>query len=104
MIHNWFGFENICMTHTHHVGNDFELFVVASFFVIFIYSQPKKGIFVLTAVGIVSTVARFYVTYFNDITVYVSFKTKFVDFEAFKGKFCSVISFAVSLNFMRLLI
>lgn len=76
MMHNWFGFENICMTHTHHIGTDFELFVVAAFLIVFIYFKPKSGFSVLAFIGIVSTVARFYVTYVNDITVYVSFKTK----------------------------
>ncbi|XP_070502430.1 nose resistant to fluoxetine protein 6-like [Chironomus tepperi] len=73
MIHNWFGFENICMTHTHHVGTDFELFLTAPILVTLLYKYPKKtsiGIFILATL---STIARFYTTYVNDLTVYVLF-------------------------------
>lgn len=72
MIHNWFGFENVCMTHTHHVGTDFELFVVALFFIIFVYFRPKEGFLTVSALSIVSTIARFYTTYNEKISVYVS--------------------------------
>jgi len=36
MIHNWFGFENICMTHTHHIGkkrhSQYELHLITLYF------------------------------------------------------------------------
>lgn len=73
MIHNWFGFENICMTHTHHIGTDFELFLVTPLIVILLHKYPKStgiGMFVL---GVISTMGRFYVTYARDMTVYVLF-------------------------------
>ncbi|KAL7028529.1 hypothetical protein ACKWTF_005882 [Chironomus riparius] len=73
MIHNWFGFENICMTHTHHVGTDFELFLTAPILVTLLYKYPKKtgiGMFIL---AVLSTIIRFYTTYVKDLTVYVLF-------------------------------
>lgn len=73
MIHNWFGFENICMTHTHHVGTDFGLFLSAPFVILFLYKHPKKASVVIFLLALASTVARFYITYAKDMTVYVLF-------------------------------
>lgn len=73
MIHNWFGFENICMTHTHHIGTDFELFLVAPLLVTFLYKHPKNTSIAIFIMAVVSTIARYYVTYARDMTVYVLF-------------------------------
>lgn len=73
MIHNWFGFENICMTHTHHVGTDFGLFLSAPFIVMFLYKHPRRASLVIFLLAVASTLARFYVTNARDMTVYVLF-------------------------------
>ena len=73
MIHNWFGFENICMTHTHHVGTDFGLFLTAPFIIMFLYKNPRSASAVIFSLALISTAARFYVTYLRDTTVYVLF-------------------------------
>lgn len=73
MIHNYFGFENICMTHTHHVGTDFGLFLCAPFVIMALYKFPRKALTAITLLAVVSTIGRFYVTYARDITVYVLF-------------------------------
>lgn len=71
MIHNWFGFENICMTHTHHVGTDFALFVVGIILVTFLYRHPRRTTQLIIVLSALSTVATFYVVYKREITVYV---------------------------------
>lgn len=73
MIHNWFGFENICMTHTHHIGTDFELFLAAPIIVIMLHKYPKSTGIMMFILGLISTIGRFYVTYSRDMTVYVLF-------------------------------
>lgn len=73
MIHNWFGFENICMTHTHHVGTDFSLFLTAPFITIFLYKHPKGTSAIVFILAALSTAARFYTTYVKNLTVYVLF-------------------------------
>ncbi|KAG5684659.1 hypothetical protein PVAND_013877 [Polypedilum vanderplanki] len=73
MIHNWFGFENICMTHTHHIGTDFELFLTAPFLVILLHKYPKKTSWGIFIAALLSTVARYYITYARNMTVYVLF-------------------------------
>lgn len=71
MIHNWFGFENICMTHTHHVGTDFGLFLCAPFIVALLYKYPRKGSAAIFLLALLSTIGRFYITYTREMTVYV---------------------------------
>ncbi|XP_011502852.1 PREDICTED: nose resistant to fluoxetine protein 6-like [Ceratosolen solmsi marchali] len=74
-IHNYFGFENMCLTHTHHVGIDTQLFALSPLMVLAIYKKPKIGITVLTLVAMLSTVLRFYVTYFYRLNNYIFFGT-----------------------------
>lgn len=76
MIHNWFGFKGICIANTHHVGTDFELFVVALVLVIFLHSQPVKGSLIVAALAVVSTIARFYIVYTRELTIYITNGTK----------------------------
>ena len=73
MIHNWFGFEKICMTHTHHVGTDFGLFLTAPFVIFYMFKSPRKASIVVFVLAMLSTIARFYVTYSRDLTVFVLF-------------------------------
>lgn len=79
MIHNWFGFENICLTHTHHIGTDFGLFLVAPFVITFLFKHPKKAAIFIFSLAVASTIARFYVTYARDMTVYVLFGLEWVE-------------------------
>lgn len=73
MIHNWYGFENICMTHTHHIGTDFELFLLAPLIIILLHKYPKRMSGVIFTLAVLSTAGRFYTTYVRDLTVYVLF-------------------------------
>ncbi|KAG5684658.1 hypothetical protein PVAND_013876 [Polypedilum vanderplanki] len=72
-IHNWFGFSNMCLTHTHHVGIDTELFWTSPFLIIALYKWPKIRMNVIIALGLLSTIARYYVSYAYELSNYVSF-------------------------------
>lgn len=74
-IHNYFGFENMCLTHTHHVGIDTQLFAISPLLVLLLYKRPKIGILVLGAIASISTVLRFYVMYIRHLNNYVYFGT-----------------------------
>jgi peptidoglycan/LPS O-acetylase OafA/YrhL len=76
MIHNWFGFENICMTHTHHIGTDFQLFLFAPILIILLHKYPKRMSAVIFILSVASTFGRFYVTHVRNMTVYVQFGIK----------------------------
>ncbi|XP_024941445.1 nose resistant to fluoxetine protein 6 isoform X2 [Cephus cinctus] len=74
-IHNYFGFENMCLTHTHHLGIDTQLFALSPLMIILLWKKPKIGAAILGAVAIASTVLRYYVTYFKRLNNYVFFGT-----------------------------
>lgn len=76
MIHNWFKFEEMCNLHTHHVGSDFELFLVAPILVTILWKWPKNGFLLILGLGTTSTVARFYVTYTRELLYFVQFGAK----------------------------
>jgi peptidoglycan/LPS O-acetylase OafA/YrhL len=75
-IHNWFGFSNMCLTHTHHVGIDTELFWTAPFFILALWKWPRKGAKVIVTLATLSTIARYYVTFKYDLSNYVFFGTR----------------------------
>lgn len=75
-IHNWFGFSNMCLTHTHHVGIDTELFSVAPFLILALWRWPKKGRNMIIGLATMSTIARYYVTYTHGLSNYVFFGTR----------------------------
>ncbi|XP_025992851.1 O-acyltransferase like protein [Solenopsis invicta] len=74
-IHNYFGFENICLTHTHHIGIDTQLFAISPLLVLFLYKKPKMGAIVLCVIASISTILRFYVTYTKNLNNYVYYGT-----------------------------
>ncbi|XP_014214340.1 nose resistant to fluoxetine protein 6-like [Copidosoma floridanum] len=74
-IHNYFGFEKMCLTHTHHVGIDTQLFFLSPLLVLAIYKRPKIGIPLLAILAVASTALRFYVTYHYRLNNYIFFGT-----------------------------
>lgn len=74
-IHNYFGFKNMCLTHTHHVGIDTELFVISPLFIWLLWKWPKKGTITLVVIALVTTIHRFYITYKLRLANYVYFGT-----------------------------
>lgn len=73
MIHNWFGFGTICITNTHHVGIDFELFVIALFFIVLLRFHELAGIVTIIVLATLSTIARFYVVFDRELIVYITY-------------------------------
>ncbi|KAH0564337.1 nose resistant to fluoxetine protein 6-like [Cotesia glomerata] len=74
-IHNYFGFENMCLTHTHHVGIDTQLFALSPLMILTLYKWPKFGGLTLAIIALLSTGLRFYVTYYKRLSNYVFFGT-----------------------------
>ncbi|XP_050308684.1 O-acyltransferase like protein-like [Anthonomus grandis grandis] len=74
-IHNYFGFKDMCLTHTHHLGIDTQLFFTSPFMIYGLWRWPLKGATALTTIATISTVARFYVTYTMRLSNYVHFGT-----------------------------
>ncbi|XP_012252676.2 nose resistant to fluoxetine protein 6-like isoform X2 [Athalia rosae] len=74
-IHNYFGFENMCLTHTHHLGIDTQLFAVSPVIVLLLWKKPKFGAFLLASLAVFSTILRYNVTYDRQLNNYVFFGT-----------------------------
>lgn len=70
-IQNWFGVNQICQFHTYHIAIDFQLFLLAPFMVLMLWKFPKRGAFAIVLLAVISTVARYYVTYVNNLSIYV---------------------------------
>lgn len=76
MIHNWFDTGNMCLLHTHHVGSDFELFLIAPILLTIMWRWPKKGFYFILFLASASTCARFYVTHSRELMYFVPFGAK----------------------------
>lgn len=75
-IQNFFGFANICVTNTHYVAVDTQLFLIAPFVTLIIWKHPYRGTLAVVGLAILSTVLRFYSTYMKELDTYVSFGTR----------------------------
>ncbi|XP_029053165.1 O-acyltransferase like protein-like [Osmia bicornis bicornis] len=74
-IHNYFGFETMCLTHTHHLGIDTQLFILSPVMVFLLYKNPKIGTIILTICAIFSTALRYFVIYYKRLSNYIFFGT-----------------------------
>ncbi|KAH8305318.1 hypothetical protein KR044_002142, partial [Drosophila immigrans] len=74
-IHNYFGFSEMCLTHTHHLGIDTELFAVAPIFILVLWRWPRRGLATLLLLCTVGTAARYYTTIVNQLSNYIYFGT-----------------------------
>ncbi|KAK0172238.1 hypothetical protein PV328_005583 [Microctonus aethiopoides] len=72
-IHNYCGFEKICLTHTHHIGIDTQLFIFSPIMVWLMYKWPKYGSIILGGLAIISTGLRYFVAYYKELNTYVYF-------------------------------
>ncbi|KAK6625956.1 hypothetical protein RUM43_006255 [Polyplax serrata] len=61
-IHNYFGFENMCLTHTHQLGIDMQLFLVSPILVYILWKSPRFGTVLLFLISSASTWLRYNVT------------------------------------------
>uniref|UniRef100_A0A1A9W8H9 Nose resistant-to-fluoxetine protein N-terminal domain-containing protein n=1 Tax=Glossina brevipalpis TaxID=37001 RepID=A0A1A9W8H9_9MUSC len=74
-IHNYFGFSEMCLTHTHHLGIDTELFIVAPIIILLLWKWPRNGFIILLTLCGIGTAARYYTTIVNELSNYIYFGT-----------------------------
>jgi hypothetical protein len=60
-----------CLTHTHHLGIDTQLFALSPVLVYTVWRWPQVGLSVLTGVAAISTALRYSVTYSKQLSHYV---------------------------------
>lgn len=79
-INVWFGVRPMCAFHTQHVSIDFELSLIAPLLVLFIFKWPKKGLRILLALAVVSSIAKFVVAYQKNLSEFVIHGLTWVEF------------------------
>ena len=67
-----------CLTHTHHLGIDTQLFALSPLFVYMVWRWPRTGLSVLTALAAVSTALRYDVTVSRNLSNYFIFGISWV--------------------------
>jgi hypothetical protein len=67
-----------CLTHTHHLGIDTQLFALSPLFVYAVWRWPRIGLSVLAGVAAVSTALRYSVTYSKHLTHFVIYGSSWV--------------------------
>lgn len=89
-IHNYFGFENMvetykiltllhlklqfqCLTHTHQVGIDMQLFLTTPIFVYLLWMNRKIGLALIVITATMSTILRFWISWQNNLSCMVHF-------------------------------
>lgn len=72
-IQNWFGYNSICLTNTHHTSIDMQLFIAATFLTIGLWKWPKRGVQTIIGLAILSAFARFYVTIIHELSIHIFF-------------------------------
>lgn len=71
MIHNLFGFENICMFNLHHIGTDFILFIAALLIIVTLHKYSNVLFFTVAIIGLSSTIATFIIVYNEELILYI---------------------------------
>lgn len=70
-IHNYFGFEDMCLTHTHQIGMDMQLYVATLPLMLVIWKYSTLGWSLLALMAVTSTVLRYLAIYWYDISMFV---------------------------------
>ncbi|XP_077294214.1 nose resistant to fluoxetine protein 6-like [Arctopsyche grandis] len=70
-IHNFMGFENMCLTHTHQLGIDMQLFIFAPLAVGLLWYLGTRGMQILLGVSLLSTALRFVVAIRKELSMIV---------------------------------
>ncbi|XP_001942708.2 regulator of hypoxia-inducible factor 1 [Acyrthosiphon pisum] len=72
-IHNYFGFKNMCLSHTHHIGIDSQLFMVSPLLVWTLWKWPRRSMAALLGLATISTGLRYYVTLTKKLNLFINF-------------------------------
>ncbi|XP_046395284.1 nose resistant to fluoxetine protein 6-like [Ischnura elegans] len=72
-IHNYFGFEDMCLTHTHQLGLDMQLFLVSPLIIYLLWRWTEAGFIACMMLGFISTGMRYIVTYEHQLSPLIYF-------------------------------
>ncbi|XP_013161772.1 PREDICTED: nose resistant to fluoxetine protein 6 isoform X1 [Papilio xuthus] len=70
-IHNYFGFEEMCLTHTHQIGMDMQLYVATLPLMLVLWRFKRLGWVLLVGIAAASTALRYLAIHWYDISMFV---------------------------------
>ncbi|CAG4940140.1 unnamed protein product [Colias eurytheme] len=70
-IHNYFGFEEMCLTHTHQLGIDMQLYVGTFPLMLILWKFKRLGLALILGIAVSSTILRYLATHWYDISMFV---------------------------------
>ncbi|XP_045459770.1 nose resistant to fluoxetine protein 6 [Melitaea cinxia] len=70
-IHNYFGFEEMCLTHTHQIGMDMQLYVATLPLMFVLWKSKRLGLALIFGISVISTVLRYLAIHWYDISMFV---------------------------------
>ncbi|XP_026765152.2 nose resistant to fluoxetine protein 6-like [Galleria mellonella] len=70
-IHNYFGFEEMCLTHTHQLGMDMQLYVATLPLMLVLVKSKTLGLSLIFATALASTVLRYLAVHWYQISMFV---------------------------------
>ncbi|XP_050528916.1 nose resistant to fluoxetine protein 6-like [Daktulosphaira vitifoliae] len=74
-IHNLFGFKNVCLSHTHHIGIDSQLFALSPLLVWTLWKWPKKSLVAMIGLAAFSTGLRYYATMTKKLNLFINYSS-----------------------------
>ncbi|XP_039294566.1 O-acyltransferase like protein isoform X1 [Nilaparvata lugens] len=72
-IHNFFPFEKMCLTHTHQLGMDMQLFIASPLLVYCMWRWPKRSVLGLLTAASLSTMFRYNATIEHNLSPIVHY-------------------------------
>ncbi|CAG9562958.1 unnamed protein product [Danaus chrysippus] len=70
-IHNYFGFEDMCLTHTHQIGMDMQLYIATLPLMFVLWKYKKLGLTLILGISVASTILRYLAIHWYDISMFV---------------------------------
>ncbi|XP_026326406.1 nose resistant to fluoxetine protein 6-like [Hyposmocoma kahamanoa] len=72
-IHNYFGFEDMCLTHTHQIGIDMQLYVATLPLMLIFWKSRTFGWALVATLAVASAALRYFAVYWHNISMFVYF-------------------------------
>lgn len=75
-MQNYLGVENICLTNTHYVAVDTQLFAISPLITWLIWKWPKRGSLFVGLLILFSSFLRYYASYTHHLSIFIAFGSR----------------------------
>lgn len=104
-IQNYWGVENICLTNTHYVAVDTQLFAISPLITWLIWKWPKRGSLFVGFLVLFSSFLRYYASYTHQLSIFIAFGSRWanrVNWDGFSFDIPHSISVLSSLSIQQI--